>query len=107
MLLHDRNSSAGLQYSCQPSLLRVIKRHQISSCTTPRSYRGTAALRRIGSIADTLKVNGLSEKLAPLLPPKGDIDLAPSEGEDSVWRDARWQVRWPQTPEQFESVAYQ
>ena len=40
----------------------------------------TAALRRIGSIADTLKVNGLSEKLAPLLPPKGDIDLAPSEG---------------------------
>lgn len=66
-----------------------------------------AALRRIGSLADALEVRGLANRLRPLSPPTGDLDLDPSTDEETCWRDPRWRVRWSQTPAELESVARQ
>lgn len=55
----------------------------------------SAALRRIGSIVDVLNINALIGKIEPMLKPKGDIFLEPTLGKETVWRDARWWVRWP------------
>lgn len=57
-----------------------------------------AALRRIGSIADHLEVDGLAGRLSPLRPPTSDVDLDPSRIRGSHWRDTRWWVRWMATP---------
>lgn len=65
-----------------------------------------AGLRRIGSIADSLDVAGLARKLHPLAKPTSDIDLEPGAGE-SVWRDARWWVRWARTHAELANVARQ
>lgn len=64
------------------------------------------ALRRIGSIADALDVTGLAQKLSPLAKPTSDIDLEPRAGK-SVWRDARWWVRWAQSHDELANVARQ
>lgn len=57
-----------------------------------------AALRRIGSIADRLKVDGLAGRLSPLRSPTSDVDLDPSRIRGSHWRDSRWWVRWMVSP---------
>jgi len=57
-----------------------------------------AALRRIGSIADTLEIGGLAGKLRPLRPLTADLDLEPGGALPRVWRDAYWRVRWAQSP---------
>ena len=67
----------------------------------------TAALRRIGSIADALEVEGLAGRLHPLRPLTADLDLQPGVNMPRVWRDARWRVRWPQSPAEIASVAKQ
>ncbi|GMQ84233.1 MAG: hypothetical protein BMS9Abin06_1003 [Gammaproteobacteria bacterium] len=67
----------------------------------------TAALRRIGSIADALEVEGLAGRLQPLKPLTADLDLEPGVNMPRVWRDARWRVRWPQSPAEVASVAKQ
>lgn len=66
-----------------------------------------AALRRIGSIADALEVEGLAGRLQPLEPPTADLDLEPGADKPRVWRDARWRIRWPQTVAEIVSVAKQ
>jgi predicted transcriptional regulator of viral defense system len=66
-----------------------------------------AALRRIGSIADTLEVEGLAGRLHPLRPLTADLDLEPGVNMPRAWRDARWRVRWPQSPAEIASVAKQ
>jgi len=66
-----------------------------------------AALRRIGSIADALEVESLAGRLQPLRPLTADLDLEPGANMPRVWRDARWRVRWPQSPSEIASVAKQ
>jgi len=66
-----------------------------------------AALRRIGSVADALEVEGLSGQLAPLRSPVADLDLEPSSGMTTVWRDSRWRVRWAQSPVELANVVRQ
>lgn len=57
-----------------------------------------AAIRRIGSVADRLEIDGLAGTLHPLVPPKSDIDLDTtrrgSRDEPVVARDSHWFVRW-------------
>ena len=64
------------------------------------------ALRRIGSIADTLKIVGLADRLEPLAEPRSDIDLEPGH-EASSYRDARWWVRWSHSPSDLHNVVHQ
>ena len=66
-----------------------------------------AALRRIGSIADTLEVDGLAGRLHPLKPITADLDLEPGGNMPQSWRDAHWRVRWQQTPDEIASVVKQ
>lgn len=64
------------------------------------------ALRRIGSLADTLRIAGLAGRLEPLTKPSSDIDLDP--GHDvSSYRDSKWWVRWDQTPSELQNVVHQ
>ena len=67
----------------------------------------TAALRRIGSIADTLKITGLAGKLYPLKPLTSDLDLEPGSTLPRAWRDAHWRIRWAQSPTEIENEAKQ
>jgi predicted transcriptional regulator of viral defense system len=64
------------------------------------------ALRRIGSIADALKLEGLAGQLRPLSKPTSDNELEPGH-ETSAWRDKRWWVRWAQTPDELQNVVHQ
>ena len=68
------------------------------------------ALRRIGSIADTLSIVGLAGRLEPLTKPTSDIDLEPGQGTSqgkSLYRDAKWWVRWELVPSELENVVRQ
>lgn len=64
------------------------------------------ALRRIGSIADTLRVAGLADRLEPLTKPTSDIDLEPGH-HTSSYRDSRWWVRWDHPPSELQNVVHQ
>lgn len=64
------------------------------------------ALRRIGSIADTLRIDGLAGRLEPLIKPTNDIDLEPGH-HSSSYRDAKWWVRWDLSPSELENVVHQ
>lgn len=64
------------------------------------------ALRRIGSIADTLRIQGLADQLEPLSKPSSDIDLEPGHGPSS-YRDSTWWVRWGQPPSELQNVVFQ
>lgn len=64
------------------------------------------ALRRIGSIADTLEIDGLAGQLEPLARPRSDIDLEPGQ-EASAYRDSRWWVRWDRLPSELQNVVRQ
>jgi len=66
-----------------------------------------AALRRIGSVADTLEVGGLAGRLHPLKPITADLDLEPGGNMSHCWRDAHWRVRWQQMPDEIASVVKQ
>ena len=63
-----------------------------------RRLGANAAIRRIGSLADQLRIEGLADLLQPLAPPKSDIDLdaigPKSVSRPVVWRDRDWFVRW-------------
>jgi predicted transcriptional regulator of viral defense system len=59
-----------------------------------------AALRRIGSLADRLRLPALAGRLEPLAPPRSDIDLDPGlKYGETTFRDSRWRVRWPVDPQ--------
>jgi len=64
------------------------------------------ALRRIGSLADTLHIAGLAGRLEPLTKPSSDIDLEPGH-EASSHRDAKWWVRWDHSPSELQNVLHQ
>jgi len=64
------------------------------------------ALRRIGSLADTLHIAGLAGRLEPLTKPSSDIDLEPGQ-EASSYRDAKWWVRWDHSPSELQNVLHQ
>jgi predicted transcriptional regulator of viral defense system len=64
------------------------------------------ALRRIGSLADTLHVAGLAGRLEPLTKPTSDIDLEPGH-DGSTYRDAKWWVRWDHSPSELQNVVHQ
>lgn len=53
------------------------------------------AIRRLGSLADTLAIAELQGVLKPMKRISADLDLFPSYSERRVWRDKRWGVRWP------------
>jgi predicted transcriptional regulator of viral defense system len=74
--------------------------------TYARALSWGPALRRIGSIADTLNIAGLAERLEPLTKPTSDIDLEPGH-ETSSYRDSRWWVRWEQPPSELQNVVHQ
>lgn len=58
------------------------------------------AIRRLGSLADQLKIGDLAGKLSPLAPPQWDLDLDPELKEMSAgFRDETWHIRWPVSPE--------
>jgi predicted transcriptional regulator of viral defense system len=64
------------------------------------------ALRRIGSLADTLHIAGLAGRLEPLTKPSSDIDLEPGH-HASTYRDAKWWVRWDHSPSELQNVVHQ
>lgn len=64
------------------------------------------ALRRIGSVADALELEGLAGQLRPLSKPTSDIELEPGH-ETSAWRDSKWWVRWDQAPDELQNVVRQ
>ena len=65
------------------------------------------AIRRIGSISDTMEIAGLSGKLQPLKPITSDLNLERGSSPSCAWRDSRWRVRWPWTPDEILSVISQ
>jgi predicted transcriptional regulator of viral defense system len=64
------------------------------------------ALRRIGSIADTLRIIALADRLEPLTKPTSDIDLEPGH-DTSSYRDSKWWVRWEHPPSELQNVVHQ
>lgn len=74
--------------------------------TYARALSWGPALRRIGSLADTLKIAGLTERLEPLAKPTSDIDLEPGH-EASSYRDSKWWVRWDQLPSELQNIVHQ
>jgi predicted transcriptional regulator of viral defense system len=69
-----------------------------------QSLEANAAIRRLGSLADQLAIDGLAGALEPLMPPRSDIDLDNSAvSNDRAFRDRRWFVRWHQPVEEIAS----
>lgn len=66
-----------------------------------------AALRRLGSVADALEVDGIAGRLRPILTPRGDINLEPGTTNQTAWRDPKWRVLWPASPQELANVARQ
>lgn len=62
------------------------------------------AVRRLGSIADTLEIVSLAGRLRLPTTPTFDLDLEPGLKERHTWRDSRWRVRWIQTPDELKGV---
>jgi len=57
------------------------------------------ALRRLGSLADQLKLGRLAGELSPLGEPTADLDLEPGlDASNRPFRDSHWRVRWPEEP---------
>jgi predicted transcriptional regulator of viral defense system len=68
----------------------------------------TAALRRIGSLADRLAIPDLAEQLRPLRPPPGDLDLGPrAAARPLTFRDPSGRVRWSVEPSELAAVVEQ
>lgn len=77
--------------ACRPDPMRLT--------TLAGELGASAALRRIGSLADRLELEGLAGKLHPRRPPSSDLDLDPGLKElDTAFRDASWWMRWPVQP---------
>ena len=72
-----------------------------------RRLNCAAALRRLGSLADTLMLDPLAGALEPIKRTAADIDLEPGSEEPVSWRDKRWRVRWPRTVDELQAVVGQ
>ena len=66
-----------------------------------------SALRRVGSIADALALQGLAGRLNPVKTISADLDLQPGSSQTYAWRDARWRIRWPQPIDEIRAVVLQ
>ena len=66
-----------------------------------------AALRRLGSLADTLTLQPLAGALEPIKRITADLDLEPGSNESVALRDKRWRVRWPRTVDELQAVVGQ
>ena len=66
-----------------------------------------AALRRLGSLADTLSLHPLAGGLEPIRRITADLDLEPGSNESVALRDKRWRVRWPLTEHELRAVVGQ
>ena len=66
-----------------------------------------AALRRLGSLADTLRLHPLAGALEPIKRITADLDLEPGSSEPVALRDKRWRVRWPRTVDELQAVVSQ
>ena len=66
-----------------------------------------AALRRLGSLADTLRLHPLAGALEPINRITADLDLEPGSSEPVALRDKRWRVRWPRSVDELEAVVSQ
>lgn len=56
-------------------------------------------MRRIGSLADRLELEGLAGRLEPLASLDWDLELDPGLRESSgAFRDSTWRIRWPADP---------
>ena len=66
-----------------------------------------AALRRLGSLADTLTLHPLAGALEPIKRITADLDLEPGSNESVALRDKRWRVRWPRTVDELQAVVGQ
>ena len=66
-----------------------------------------AALRRLGSLADTLSLLPLAGALRPIRRITADLDLEPGSNESVALRDKRWRVRWPRTVDELRAVVGQ
>ena len=64
----------------------------------------SAALRRLGSLADALALEPIAGALTPIKPITADLDLEPGTDEPTVWRDSRWRVRWPRSVDELLAV---
>ena len=67
----------------------------------------SAALRRLGSLADALELEPLAGALTPITPITADLPLEPGSAEPALWRDRRWRVRWPRTVDELLAVTSQ
>lgn len=64
-----------------------------------------SALRRLGSIAETLDVHPVADELAPLSSIGQPVPLDPdlTDGADG-WRDDKWGVDWPFAAQELEEI---
>jgi predicted transcriptional regulator of viral defense system len=70
-----------------------------------RRLEARSALHRLGTIAETLELRPLAERLAPLSSVGRPIPLEPESDEDADgWRDERWGVEWPYAAEQLKEA---
>lgn len=63
-----------------------------------------SAIRRIGSLADTLELDALSNALKPIRPIRGDLELEPGCEDPIELRDPRWHVRWRCSIDEFVGI---
>jgi len=65
------------------------------------------AVRRIGSLADALEVDGLAGALEPIHSIRADLDLEPGFPLKALWRDTRWHIRWSRSIKELAAVKEQ
>ena len=67
----------------------------------------SSAVRRLGSVADALELDGLTGVLEPIHDIRFDLDLEPGSQLKTVWRDSRWHLRWSRSIEELAAVTEQ
>ena len=82
-----------------------LKPHILTDYARRLGY--AAALRRLGSLADTLALHPLAGAFEPIKRITADLDLEPGSKEPVALRDKRWHVRWPRTVDELLAVVGQ
>ncbi|MDE0064388.1 MAG: type IV toxin-antitoxin system AbiEi family antitoxin domain-containing protein [Gammaproteobacteria bacterium] len=82
-----------------------LKPHILTDYARRLGY--AAALRRLGSLADTLKLHPLAGAFEPIKRITADLDLEPGSKEPVALRDKRWRVRWPRKVDELLAVVGQ
>ena len=94
----------GLEVLAEAFAAATPKLHADTLTEYARRLGWAAALRRLGSLADTLALEPLAGRLTPIKPITADVDLEPGTDDPTVWRDSRWRVRWPRTVDELVAV---